>query len=140
MRKTLFPYLPADPADDPPLINPLTGLKWLGPQMRLNLNANGITTFNQLRTYFVTHTKKQNEAFLRKTLQNEYSQICDYAAIPRALAYWGRNHGYFIRSTNWFAYNSIVLYAKRNFGRAAHGRIPNLLKRKKPAEGYPRRC
>lgn len=135
-KRLLNPFQP--PEDFPADKTDLYGLKWIGPVMRGNLRANNINSWDELEEYFRTHNKHENAELLRTALVNTRATIC--VASDRGWRDFQINHVYRVRPVNWFAYNSILYYARHAFDEEAVAHLPKYLKPQRAYLGFPTGC
>lgn len=122
---------PANPAS-------LMGLKWIGPHFRQQFRDAGIDSWNDLEEYLENHNKRENAAFLRGVLQNTRATLC----IPteRGWRDFLINKEYKVRTVNWFAYNSVLYYARHAFSARAVSRLPKPLKPQRAGVAFASSC
>lgn len=118
-------------------VNSPMELKYIGARFAANFVAADIDTLDDLLTYIQTHTRTQNRALLRDVLRNERAGQCVEAA-RRSYQVGRAPRGQRIRPVNFFAYNSVVTYARAQLDNDP--RIPALLQRQTPAQAFPDAC
>lgn len=135
-NKFLNPFQP--PETFPVNRNSLRGLKWIGPHFRQQLRDNGIASWNKLEQYFERHKKRENAAFLKECLANTRADQC--IDSERGWRDFNINREYKVRPVNWFAYNSVLYYARSEFSALAGSRLPVLMKRQRAKVAFPTTC
>ncbi len=104
---------------NPPIGSAIDALKYIGPAFvaRFAAEAPPITTLVQLRNRLVAHTQAQNQAFLRRVLENPRWSMANgtMRCVGKNYAPYSRRppHRYRINRFNKFAYNSILVYMAR---------------------------
>lgn len=116
-------------------------LKYIGPLFASRFRADGHRTLESVLNRIRTHTRTSNRQWLKRILANQRASTCIPFANYNGSARFGRApRGYRIRTENYFAYNSIVTYARMRIDAANQHRIPTLLSAEQPSRAYPNRC
>jgi len=138
-------------ANLPTLADPIGDLKYVGPFFQAQFAAAGVHTFNDLRNYFLTHTKAHNTTFLRRILRNPRRRNMpggQTGCLDARSRRFGVGNRYLVRQHNTFAFNAIVQYFRRKhqqFPRNANyrnvnRRLPNRQRRRTFATAWPHIC
>jgi hypothetical protein len=114
---------------NPPLGSAIDALRYLGPffTARFAAEVPPINTLLQLRTRLANQTQAQNQAFLRRVLENPRWTMAGgtMRCVGRGTAPHSRRppHRYRINRFNKFAYNSILVYMARRMTPAMQWRF-----------------
>lgn len=132
----------------------MTRLKYIGPYFsgRFANNQQPIQTFDDLIAYIRTHTRERNTNLFKRVFRNQ-RYVVGPANVARCIGAVAQSrrppHRYMISQYNRFAWNSTVVYLRRNMldderytGRAGHrsDRIPALLLPRTLIQAYPNYC
>lgn len=135
-NRYLNPFQP--PTTFPADRDSLRGLKWIGPYFRQRFRDREIYSWNDLEEELERNNKHENGALLRDILSNARSLQCIYS--DRGYRDFAINRVYKVREVNWFAYNSVLYYARHEFSDEAVSRLPRPLKPQKARVGFPTSC
>lgn len=135
-RRFLNPFQPPDTL--PRNKASLRGLKWIGPYFRRQLQNAGIDSWRDLEHLLEAQNKTENQEFLRTVLRNRRATQC--IDSDRGWRDFGINRLYKVRPVNWFAYNSILYYARHRFSALAVAHLPKLLKRQRANVAFAGSC
>jgi len=114
-------------------------LLWIGPHFKAALLAAGVIYLEDALEILRGHTLRENKEWMRNVFTNERANQC-VPAIVRSTALGRAPRGQRIRPTGWFAYNSLLTYARAHLNPIERARLPALLKADSVAASFPNRC
>jgi hypothetical protein len=136
---------------NPDTDQPIERLKYIGPffQQRFAQQQNPMNVFDDVIDYVSRNSKERNTAMFKRVFRNQ-RWVNGHQNINRCIGAVARSrrppHRYAIREYNRFAWNSMVIYLRRNmtdnerFTRRRQDRIPALLVPRPLVQTHPNYC